>query len=106
MASTTLLRCTSNSPVPQEDAAHAGKLSTPDRGARQTAEPEGEAPAPRQQQGGGERRRPAPLKVLRTPAEVGSAPLVVADDSKPTIGDVGIEFFAASPLLRLPGLPA
>jgi hypothetical protein len=92
------LRCTSNSPAQDLSVQSVGKPGTPAQ--RQHA---ADAAPPSVQAAPG-KRRPAPLRVLRAPAAA-PAPLVVEDDSKPILGDIGLGL-AASSLLRLPGLPA
>lgn len=52
------------------------------------------------------RKRPAPLRIQNESLSGPHySPLVIADDSKPELGDLGLGIGAAT-LLRLPGLPA
>ncbi|GBF91232.1 hypothetical protein Rsub_03552 [Raphidocelis subcapitata] len=96
MSATTL------SPTPQQEDPQKQLARKPESTAQRqrTADPV----APVAQQAAPGKRRPAPLRLLRAPAAA-SAPLVVEDDSKPDLGDIGLGL-AASSLLRLPGLPA
>jgi hypothetical protein len=103
----------SNSPTPllQEDATPTKQLFVEQQpkvaGVR--AETAAAAAAAQSPVNVKSRRRPAPLRLgssAQRPSLASlSAPLVVADDSKPELGDLGLGL-GAHTLLRLPGLPA
>lgn len=98
-----MLHVTARSPSPaqlpsvlQEDAAPSKQLHKVG-GAQQKLAGGCSSPAR------GATRRPAPLKVMQIHPRP-ELPLVVADDSKPAIGDLGTGLTISS-FLRLPGLP-
>jgi hypothetical protein len=96
---------TSNSPTPllQEETQIGKHLAASAEPVKQQQQ---KPAAKSQQQGQATKRRPAPLRILRTPAVArSSAPLVVVDDSKPELGDLGLGLHCST-LLRLPGMPA